>query len=95
MNTGRRPHPDPPVCCDLWTTFRYRTRPWAVLHELAHSRIPFSVTFLAEQTEIDATQAEAMCRKAEVLQWVTQPHLDGDLKPGVTALYVGQLTRKR
>lgn len=78
------------TCCRHWedgVTPEQRAQwPWQVVHEFAHSRIPFTVGTLADRARTDEDVAAALADEAQAMGW---------LRMLGVGLYVGALQKKR
>lgn len=87
--TAKKAVPRPKiVCCKAWTDVGHQQRAlwaWQVLHEYAHSRIPFSVATFASTARIEREEAVRLIAEGVSLKWL---HLAGHT-------YFGRLTKKR
>lgn len=85
-STPRRPL----VCCKAWTdTDLERRAAWRyqAIHELGHSRVPFSLEKLAFLTNLELPEAKTLLKEAQTLKWIRYAP-DGHL-------WVGNLSGKR
>lgn len=76
-------------CCKGWAALTDRQRSefrWQMLHELSHSRVPFSQRTAEEIARVDSRTADQMIRQAAQLRWLVEM---GD------QLFMGALSRKR
>lgn len=75
-------------CCKAWDDLggdRRARWDWQVIHQLSHSRIPFSATTFAERANVDEDRALFLIREAKRLKWL----FSGD--PGT---WFGRLPRR-
>lgn len=82
---------DPYWCCsasDAVAASKRAQWPWQVLHTLAHSRQPFSVSQLARLARLTPDKAAALAHDGDQLKWVRYA---GQETEGDTKVYVGCL----
>lgn len=77
-------------CCKAWDDLAAAQRAewaWQVLHEMAHSRVPFSVRRLADLARLDLQTATQLAASGRIRKWITYTDTPG--------LLVGALSKKR
>ena len=77
-------------CCRPWDELQEDNRgawPYQVLHELSHSRVPFSIQRYASLAKLDDGVATSMIIDGVKLKWIRYADVAG--------LYIGRLARKR
>lgn len=86
-------------CCSAWfdiTRDEGDPPPWAwqVIHEIAHGRVPFTVSQLAAIGQIDPAWTEEIVGEALKKTWVVEVNPESYMTEP-TVQYVGHLPRKR
>lgn len=77
-------------CCRAWERFDVDRRTaweWQVLHRFGHSRVPFSVGYLASTARVDRDRARSLVIESLALRWLQYTDTPD--------LFVGRLTAKR
>jgi hypothetical protein len=77
-------------CCRPWEDVPATDRllwPWQVVHQLAHSRVAFTVARLADMARIPEAEAEVLVEQAHHRKWLF--HSD------VPTLWVGRLPARK
>ncbi len=77
------------ACCE-----KEMTKPWAVLHQFAHSRVAFSTRQLSEAAGVPMTAAADMTTRALLDHAWIREVTEGDPLPGVGQLWLGELERR-
>lgn len=84
-------------CCAGWETVsaeRRATWPWQALHELGHSRVPFTLAYYRELARLDTNrEADKVLRGALELGLVAK--VGGESTGRAADQYLGRLPKKR
>lgn len=86
-----KPRPDRHCKCEI-----NHLRPlnvWQAIHEVAHSRVPFTEAWLCDRMGYEASIVAAVCKQAEAQEWIGHPPKESP--NDTTVLWVGRLRKKR
>lgn len=81
----------PLVCCKPWGDLPASQRNqwrWQVLHQFAHSAIPFSIGTFAERANTDDVTAQYLVHEGKERKWLRT-------EDAANGIYVGRLAHRR
>jgi hypothetical protein len=83
------------ACCgDLVPPNHIDPRLWEFVHDMAHGRVPFTASVLAELADCSLFDARRAVNAAQQTRWIIEIRKDPCF-PGPAKHFIGQLRRKR